>query len=73
MKTLTLQIRKGLNSELDKTIQPGGYKEIEIFEAIIDGEVVESSQVCDHHISIMQVHKETLYKALNYIKNGRYE
>lgn len=68
MKTLTLQIRKGLNSELDKTIQPGGYKEIEIFEAIIDGEVVEMCEYEDSCWILMKEVKNRLDRELKFLR-----
>ena len=68
MKKITLQIRKGLNSELDKTIQPGGYKEIEIFEAIIDGEVVEMCEYDDSCWILMKEVKNRLDRELKFLR-----
>lgn len=46
-KEITIRTRKGLNVELDNTLQPGSYKEIWIFEVIIDGEVEEMCEYDD--------------------------
>jgi hypothetical protein len=53
-KEITIRTRKGLNVELNNLIQPGGYKEIWIFELLIDGEVQELDEVCEHKLSFLE-------------------
>jgi hypothetical protein len=53
-KEITIRTRKGLNVELDSSIQPGAYKEVDLFEFIINGEVQELDEVCDHKISFIE-------------------
>lgn len=68
MKTLTLQIRKGLNKEIDSSIQPGGYKEIDLFEAIIDSEVVEMCEYDDNCWILMKEVKNRLDRELKFLR-----
>lgn len=56
-KEIKISIRKGLNTELDPNIQPGGYEEIDMFEIIIDGEVEVLSEL--NTISVTILHELT--------------
>lgn len=72
-KEIIIRTRKGLNVELNNLIQPGGYKEIWIFEMLIDGDVVEQDEMCDLHQTLLETVESSANKALNYIETGEYK
>lgn len=68
MKEITIRTRKGLNVELDNTLQPGSYKEIEVFEVIIDGELVEMCEYDDNCWVLMKEVKTRLDRELQFLR-----